>query len=300
MDREPPPTSPPLRPELPDGVTRATNLPVSGRGAAELPHWPFWIPLAALVMTLVITTIAVTAIGVLANLSGEELDLGGRPWPVIVAGGLIQQLAMIGSAVIFARVWAGSVSFADFGIRRTPVLPAIGWTVAVWLTFIVFSALYATVFDIKSTDELPERLGADQSVYAMVGVTFMAAFMAPIAEELFFRGFCFTALRRSIGLVGGIVGTGAIFGLVHIAGSDAEFLVPLGVFGALLCVLYWRTGSLIPCMVLHALNNSVAIGRSLEWQPLTIVATMLAASLAIIGIALWLTRRPAFSDPVSA
>ena len=40
------------------------------------------------------------------------------------------------------------------------------------------------------------------------------------------------------------------------------FLVPLGVFGALLCLLYHRTGSLLPCMALHALNNSLALGVS--------------------------------------
>ena len=44
------------------------------------------------------------------------------------------------------------------------------------------------------------------------------------------------------------------------------FLVPLGVFGALLCLLYYRTGSLLPCMVLHALNNSLALGVSQSWE----------------------------------
>jgi uncharacterized protein len=67
--------------------------------------------------------------------------------------------------------------------------------------------------------------------------------------------------------------------------------VPLGVFGALLCVLYLRTGSLLPCMVLHALNNSLALGVSQSWEPLKVIALMLGASLAVLAIAVPVARR---------
>ena len=80
--------------------------------------------------------------------------------------------------------------------------------------------------------------------------------MAPIAEELFFRGFVFTAFRRTLGMPVAAVLTGAIFGAIHLGGTDIEFIVPLAVFGALLCLLYVWTDSLLPCIVLHALNNA--------------------------------------------
>mgnify|MGYP000173810412 CR=1 FL=1 len=51
---------------------------------------------------------------------------------------------------------------------------------------------------------------------------------------------------------------GVLFGAVHAGGSDAAFLVPLAVLGVLFCLLYERTGSLYPPIVLHAINNSIA------------------------------------------
>ena len=93
--------------------------------------------------------------------------------------------------------------------------------------------------------------------------------LAPIAEELFFRGFCFTALRGTLGMLPAAVLTGIIFGAIQLGGTDIEFIVPLMVFGFFLCLLYVWTGSLLPCIVLHALNNALALGVSEDWGAAT-------------------------------
>jgi membrane protease YdiL (CAAX protease family) len=54
----------------------------------------------------------------------------------------------------------------------------------------------------------PEELGADDSSTALFFVAVLVCVAAPIAEELFFRGFCFTALRRWIGVAAGAIATG--------------------------------------------------------------------------------------------
>ncbi|MDX6672313.1 MAG: hypothetical protein QOI91_2676, partial [Solirubrobacteraceae bacterium] len=41
-------------------------------------------------------------------------------------------------------------------------------------------------------------------------------------------------------------------------------LIALGAFGVGLCLLFWRTQSIIPCMALHALNNSITFGATKE------------------------------------
>ena len=53
-----------------------------------------------------------------------------------------------------------------------------------------------------------------------------------------------------------------MFGAIHAGSSDPAFLVPLGLLGMGLCLLYVRTGSLYPCVAAHALNNSIAFGVS--------------------------------------
>ena len=295
MTSEPPPPPLPLltRPELPAGAPLPPEALAEARrlGPDGLPRWPAWTPLPALLLTFITALVGTLAIVVIVELTGRQVDSSPVPPGVKIGGAMIQQLAFIGSAVLFARTWAGGVRISDFGIRRTPLRPAIGWTVLTWFAFLVFSAAWAAIFDITENDDLPKELGADESSAALIGVMILVTLLAPICEEFFFRGFCFTALRRSFGVVVAAVLTGVIFGLIHAGGSEPEFLVPLGVLGALLCLLYWRTGSIIPCMVLHALNNSIALGVALEWEPVAITATMLASSGLIVAVALALARR---------
>jgi hypothetical protein len=295
MTSEPPPTPLPLatRPELPAGAPLPPEALAEQRrlGPDGLPRWPAWTPLPALLLTFITALVGTLAIVVLVELTGREVDSSQLPPGVTIGGTMIQDLALIGSAVLFARTWAGGVRLADFGIRRTPLRQAIGWTVLTWFAFLAFSAAWAAIFDITENDDLPRELGADESTAALIGVMILVTLLAPVCEEFFFRGFCFTALRRSFGVALGAALTGVIFGLIHAGGSEPEFLVPLGVLGALLCLLYWRTGSIIPCMVLHALNNSIALGVALGWEPVAIAATMLASSGLIVAVAVALAAR---------
>src|SRR5204862_193057 len=109
---------------------------------------------------------------------------------------------------------------------------------------------------------------------------------APVAEELFFRGFMYGALRRPIGWVGAAIVTGLVFGLIHAGGTSAVFLLPLAVLGFLLCVLYRRTGSLVPGMGVHAFNNALALGTSLHWETWQVLAVVLGAPALVMGGAL--------------
>ena len=68
------------------------------------------------------------------------------------------------------------------------------------------------------------------------------------------------------------------------------FLAPLAFLGVALCVLYYRTGSLLPCMVLHAFNNSLALGVSQSWPFLAVIALMAASATVVVAIVLPFTR----------
>jgi hypothetical protein len=77
--------------------------------------------------------------------------------------------------------------------------------------------------------------------------------------------------------------TGILFGLAHTGSASAQYLIPLGFLGFMLCWLRWRTRSLYPCMALHSLNNALALGiAQLHWNSAEIVALMLG-SLLVIG-----------------
>ena len=297
MTSVPPPSGPEplLRPELPDGLPpeRIPPPPAARSRRDGLPAWPPWAPFAAMLVTLGIAILGATLATVVAQLAGYDVDAGDPPPGVTITGTFFQDGALILSAWLMARLTAGSPTAAQFGLRRVVFRRAVGWLVAAWVAFLAFSGIWAAALSIKENDDLPQELGADDSSTALFFVAVLVCVAAPIAEELFFRGFCFTALRRWIGVAGGAIATGLIFGLIHAGSADVVFLVPLGVFGLLLCLLYHRTGSLLPCMVLHALNNSLALGVSQSWEPLQVIALMIGASFAVVAIVSPIARRTA-------
>ena len=290
----PPPGSEPLlRPELPEGLPpeRIPPLPVARSARDRLPAWPPWAPFAAMLVTLGIAILGAALATLVAQLLGYDVSAGDPPPGVTITGTFFQDGALILSAWLLARLTAGSPRWSQFGLRPVAPLRAVGWLLGTWVAFIAFSGIWAAALGIEENDDLPQELGADDSSTALFFVAVLVCVAAPIAEELFFRGFCFTALRRWIGAAGGVIASGVIFGLIHAGSADPVFLVPLGVFGALLCVLYLRTGSLLPCMVLHALNNSLALGVSQSWEPLKVIALMLGAVVAVLAIAMPFARR---------
>ena len=297
MTSVPPPSGPEplLRPELPDGLPpeRIPPPPAARSRRDGLPAWPPWAPFAAMLVTLGIAILGATLATVVAQLAGYDVDAGDPPPGVTITGTFFQDGALILSAWLMARLTAGSPTAAQFGLRRVVFRRAVGWLVAAWVAFLAFSGIWAAALSIKENDDLPQELGADDSSTALFFVAVLVCVAAPIAEELFFRGFCFTALRRWIGVAGGAIATGLIFGLIHAGSADVVFLVPLGVFGTLLCLLYHRTGSLLPCMVLHALNNSLALGVSQSWEPLQVIALMIGASFAVVALVSPIARRTA-------
>jgi membrane protease YdiL (CAAX protease family) len=262
------PGSPPPRPELPEGVERPAPVDAGG----GFPRWPLWAPFAGMLMTLLAAVVAVGAIAFAAELAGIDVDRsGGDVAPgVTIAGTFAQDLALIASAFLLARWLDPPARASRFGFRPTPFGSALGWLVLTWVIFIVFSYVWSIALDIQETDDLPDELGADGSTAALVAVALLV------------RGFVFTSFRRTLGLPVAALLTGAIFGAIHLGGTEIEFIVPLAVFGALLCMLYVWTDSLLPCIVLHALNNALALGVAEDWGAWTPIAMLGAAALCLL------------------
>jgi uncharacterized protein len=105
-----------------------------------------------------------------------------------------------------------------------------------------------------------EDLGADESAFGLVAAGFMIICVAPFAEEFFFRGFFYGALRTRFSVAVAAIIDGLVFGLIHFEGGTDGLLIvpPLAVLGVVFCLVYERTRSLYPCVALHAMNNSIA------------------------------------------
>lgn len=146
-----------------------------------------------------------------------------------------------------------------------------GWsrTEVLWLTalLIVFSLAATWVLHYPLIRYFPELAeGRLQSVEILTpsdapgGPLFNAVEVAalvllvPFAEELFFRGFLVNRWGRRWGAGTAVFASAALFSLLHV-----DLLGKL-LFGVVLAILYLRTGSLVAPLVMHILNNAVAVG----------------------------------------
>jgi uncharacterized protein len=267
------PGPPPEFPERPEGLPERT------------PAWAPWTAPVALIAGFAIAVFAYIVIGAIAAAAGA--DPNHLPSGVDIAATVIQDAALIGSAVIFARM-VGRARPAQFGLRPTGLKPAVGWVALTWFGFFLFSVVWVAALGITEKDDLPDQLGADKSTVALVAVALLVCVVAPVAEELFFRGYFFTALRNWKGVWPAAILTGLVFGAIHAGSAPVGYLVPLAVLGFGLCLLYWKTGSLYPCIALHALNNSLAFGVTQHWN--WQIPPLMLGSLGIVGLLMLAVR----------
>jgi len=90
-------------------------------------------------------------------------------------------------------------------------------------------------------------------------IIFLAIFIAPIIEEIFFRGFMQPALVKTLGAFPGIVITALIFGVSHTQYLEYNAaIVAVTTIGLILGITKYYTGSVMPGIFAHLLNNLLA------------------------------------------
>ncbi len=262
---------PPSPPELPEQAR---------------PRWPWWYgPLAFLAgaVTGLITS------GILWAVTGVD-DPSDSPW-AIVAGTALLDGALVGSALLFAsfvrrpRPW-------HFGLRRTRFWNAVGWAAVGMVTFYVLVAIYSAVLNPHVEQSVAKDLGAEDSSIGLIAAGFMIICVAPFAEEFFFRGFFYGALRTKFGVILAALIDGALFGLIHFEGGEDAWLIvpPLAFLGFMFCLVYERTRSLYPVIALHSINNSIAYAAQADGGAVAAVFGPLVLLACIVGPRL---QRPA-------
>lgn len=112
-------------------------------------------------------------------------------------------------------------------------------------------------------------LTATQEAIVAIATIVLVAVVAGVVEEILFRGVLHHWLRNHMGFWGAAFISGVIFGAVHL--NIPQFITAT-VLGIVASWLYEQSGSLVPPMVLHIVNNFLA-------QGLTYVTIALAGSL---------------------
>lgn len=156
------------------------------------------------------------------------------------------------------------VRAADLGLRCGKEAALIGAGVLGYLAFlppflllVFLSALSCALLGIEpKPHDVIEIFQTEKSPWILGGLILFATLIGPLFEEIFFRGFVYGALKKRWGTRGGLVATALLFAAVHF---NAFQFLPIFGLGLLLTFLYESTGSLIPSITLHVLNNSISV-----------------------------------------
>jgi membrane protease YdiL (CAAX protease family) len=258
------PAQPESWPESPaqPGPGGASGAPDAGpKLRAASPGDPFYLPRASWLWLITLIGLVVAAapqalLAISALFSSSSSGGGGK---AVTAGDAV--VLAVFSLVLYGwegfAVWLFSVrgagrSFVLWGFRRPT--KAYFWVVPLGLVAVyAFSIVHDIIVSPKQqaiVNDFPHSaLGA--GMFLLVAVV-----MAPVFEEIVFRGFLFRGFANSWGWVWGALASAAIFGAAHL---QLDVFLPLAALGFVLAWAYKKTGSLWTCITMHALFNLIAV-----------------------------------------
>jgi membrane protease YdiL (CAAX protease family) len=265
------------------GLPRAEPSPAEP--APPVARWRPRTAVGALVLGLLVSQ-AIALVVVLAS--------GGRaPDEIDGAAVLVSEIPLLVIVILFARRGAQRLTPATLGIRRTPFGAALGWALAFYIGIVAAEGLYLLLVgggDLGS--EHAETISTATAVLTIAGV----AVVAPIAEEVAFRGYLFPALTTWRGPWIAALVTAVLFAAAHLGAYPPAIAPMMAFFGLGACLLRWFTGSLLPCIGLHALNNGIVMAVTTSSLGAGAVLGSLAAPIVAVLLVLPLARERVVQD----
>lgn len=193
---------------------------------------------------------------------------GGVGGPALLLSGLTFEVALflftVGWVAVRHRGWVPALGLrSDRPEREVPLGGFTGVALYGLIRFVV-APLVVLVWQAIAgrPPPTPTQLAIDFGLVEIVLGLILLVVAAPVAEEIFFRGFLFAGLRRRLGFWAGASISAVLFGLSHAA--DGAVLVPLlFVFGVGAAYLYERRGSLVAPIAAHAMFNVIGFAELL-------------------------------------
>lgn len=204
--------------------------------------------------------IAVFAVSLAANqpLHGEDTSaVQTLSTKQLVLSMLLQALLYVPMVIRYALLPRDEHAKVGFGRGAALVFVAVG-------SILLFGALLGALQVDKLIMQFtgcPEQQDVVQCIMdgntaQRVVLAAAAVIMAPIGEEVCFRGFVYRILRSRAGVWAAAIASGCLFGAVH--ASLVQFL-SLAFFGVVQCLLYERCRTLTIPMAVHAVFNSLSV-----------------------------------------
>jgi len=224
-----------------------TLRPVLAQAPAQRPSRPDWPEIVAGLAAYAVLYAAVIVYLLHADLSATMEGLIG-----FVLSAAIGLGAFAVAALLRIR------RLAPFGVRRASgrsLLAAVGFGVLAWVLSAIASLLYQAVTGDHDNVQGGYQAAAAGGILWYLGTAVSGFIATPIGEELIFRGVLANALGR-YGAWVSVLASATVFALVHGFNPVLPVAFVVGVINAL---LLRRTGSVLPGIVVHSVNNALAM-----------------------------------------
>ena len=224
---------------------------------APLQFPAFLLGLATMLTLLVLNVVAASA--------GQSM-LGAGLGILTLA---FSVLGFVGAAIIASQKWGTKRFIDDFGYRiKWFDLPVgFGGAIGLFISTILIGLLTQLIRlpEGSNLDGIQEQIADNPQVkgvlFAMMFV--LAGLLAPLTEELLFRGVIFRGLLSKMKPATAVVVQGFIFGAAHYTPDqgwgNVALLLTLSVVGMGLGLLAWATGRLWPAIFAHAVFNCTSL-----------------------------------------
>ncbi len=188
----------------------------------------------------------------------------------------------------------------SFGcIEKRWIWPAVGMSVVISVALLLALMSFFKLIDFdhlfpEATEQMTEYA---QNFYSGIAAILCESIFAPIAEEIGFRGILLDGLLKTCCRPWlSILISSLAFGLLHgLVGFTGAFL-----FGIVIGWLYWRTRSIIPCIIIHIVNNSISF-MDLSGQSNAVCLLILAVCLLSLAFCLWwFGKKCNFADKIDS
>jgi len=173
---------------------------------------------------------------------------------------LLQCIALI-LPIIVISIKKNCLSSASFGVIKMKFWKVIGESLKgygkyIGITFMVGIFMFFTGIKIPGYEMQEEILPLfGNTIFSMLIAGIMIIGIAPVIEELVFRGFILRTLVDKIGGTWGTIITSGIFALLHL---QLKSIIPIFILGLIINSLVIKNKSLYPAIAFHILNNSIA------------------------------------------
>lgn len=95
-----------------------------------------------------------------------------------------------------------------------------------------------------------------QSTSDLIIIIISAIFFAAIVEEMLFRGFVQTSFEHHFDVTKAVMSSALIFTIIHF---NPWWAIQVMIIGVILGVMAWKSNSIIPPMIVHLINNGIAL-----------------------------------------